>query len=288
MVGKMFGIFLFCRMGLNILQQLAASKQFQSFVERAWDGEGSWMVGRLNGRRYFWASRACRVVWGFLPSQELLRISRHRKWWSQEAKKQISPIELNGETIEDPIIMVDKFNNFFSNIGPELQTKILSCNENPSEYLGKAVPNSMFLAPTTDQEIMDTIGNLKNTTSVGCDNIPLHLIKFCETEFTVIPSQLINNSMTEGIFSWLAESCKNYSVFKSADPKSLTNYRPISILTTFSKIFEKIVAVRLNGFITKNIILHENQFGFRSGLSTSMALLQLVNELTESIDDKKI
>ena len=80
MVGKMFGIVLFCRMGLNILQQLAASKQFQSFVERAWDGEGSWMVGGLNGRSYLWASRACRVVWGFLPSQELLRISRHRKW----------------------------------------------------------------------------------------------------------------------------------------------------------------------------------------------------------------
>ena len=146
----------------------------------------------------------------------------------------------------------------------------------------------MFLAPTTDQEIVDTIGNLKNTTSVGCDNIPLHLIKFCKTEFAVILSQLINNSMTEGIFPDGLKVAKIIPVFKSTDPKSLTNYRPISILTTFSKIFEKIVAVRLNGFITKNIILHENQFGFRSGLSTSMALLQLVNELTKSIDDKKI
>ena len=78
--GKMFEIFLFCRRELHILQQFAASKQFQSFVGRAWDGEGSWMVVGLNGKSYLWASRACRVVWGSPPSQELRRISRRRKW----------------------------------------------------------------------------------------------------------------------------------------------------------------------------------------------------------------
>ena len=80
MEGKMFEIFLFCRRELHILQQFAASKQFQSFVGRAWDGEGSWMVGGLNGRSFLWASRACRVVWGSRSSQELRRISRRRKW----------------------------------------------------------------------------------------------------------------------------------------------------------------------------------------------------------------
>ena len=70
-----------------------------------------------------------------------------------QAKKQISQIELNGETIEDPIIMADKFNNFFSNIGPELQKKIPSCNKNPSEYLSKAVPNSIFDETNAIQQI---------------------------------------------------------------------------------------------------------------------------------------
>jgi len=54
------------------------------------------------------------------------------------------------------------------------------------------------------------------------------------------------------------------------------------------KIFEKIAAVRLKEFITKNNILHDNQFGFCSGLSKCMALLQLVDELTGSLDDNRI
>ena len=49
MEGKMFEIFLLCMRELHI-QRFTASKQFQSFVGRAWDGEGSWVVGRLNGR----------------------------------------------------------------------------------------------------------------------------------------------------------------------------------------------------------------------------------------------
>ena len=66
----------------------------------------------------------------------------------------------------------------------------------------------------------------------------------------------------------------------------INNYRPISILTPCSKIFEKIVSTRLVEYLTKNSIIHENQFGFRNGLSTSMALLQLVDELADSIDNK--
>ena len=150
------------------------------------------------------------------------------------------------------------------------------------------VVNSMFMAPTTDEEIVDTIANLKNTSSLGCDGIPLHIIKFCKLELAAILSHLINTSMSEGIFPERLKVAKVIPILKSADPKSITNYRPISILTTFSKIFEKIAAVRLKEFITKNNILHGNQFGFRSGLSTCMALLQLVDELTGSLDDNKI
>jgi len=84
----------------------------------------------------------------------------------------------------------------------------------------------------------------------------------------------------EGIFPDSLKIAKIIPIYKSGDSKSLTNYRPISILSVFSKIFEKIISIRLKQFITSNNILHENQFGFRGGLLTSMALLQLVDELT--------
>ena len=76
-------------------------------------------------------------------------------------------------------------------------------------------------------------------------------------------------------------------VFKAGDLKSVTNYRPISILPIFSKIFEKVIYKRLDDFLTKNEILHKNQFGFRARLSTCTALLQLVDKITGSIDRRK-
>ena len=56
---------------------------------------------------------------------------------------------------------------------------------------------------------------------------------------------------------------------------------------SFSKIFEKVVSTRLIKYLDANNILHQSQFGFRAKLSTSMALLELVDEISKSIDDKK-
>ena len=78
------------------------------------------------------------------------------------------------------------------------------------------------------------------------------------------------------------------AVFKAGDSKCISNYRPISVLSVISKIFEKVVCNRLNNYITDNAILHENQYGVRLKLSTNLALLHLNNDLSQSIDDGKI
>ena len=201
--------------------------------------------------------------------------------------KKIGQIEIDGSTVENPEIIANKFNNFFTNIGPDLQKHIPTCSEKPSNYLKHSVTNSMFLSPTTDYEISDIISNLKQTNSLGYDGIPLHIIKASNSELSHVLSDIINCSMEEGIFPDSLKIAKIIPVYKAGDSKSITNYRPISILSPFSKIFEKIISVRLNQYIDNNNILHENQFGFRSGLSTCMALLQLVDELTDSIDSRK-
>ena len=116
----------------------------------------------------------------------------------------------------------------------------------------------------------------------------MHIIKSSNSELSYILSHIINCSIVEGIFHDSLKIAKIIPIYKSGDSKSITNYRPISILSVFSEIFEKIISIRLKQFMTSSNILHENQFGFRRGLLTSMALLQLVDELTESIDSKKV
>ena len=91
-----------------------------------------------------------------------------------------------------------------------------------------------------------------------------------------------------GIFPDALKIAKVVPVYKNGDVKCVSNYRPISVLPTLSKITEKIVYNRLNKYLTDNSILHANQFGFREKLSTSMALLELVDKLSEAADKKHI
>ena len=65
---------------------------------------------------------------------------------------------------------------------------------------------------------------------------------------------------------------------------ALTNYRPISVLTFFTKVFEKIVYNKLFNFISDNNILYDHQYGFRNGRSTQQAIITLVDRITKSQD----
>jgi retron-type reverse transcriptase len=75
-------------------------------------------------------------------------------------------------------------------------------------------------------------------------------------------------------------------VHKGGSKTDLNNYRPISILTLFSKLFEKVFYNRLINFINKNSLLSPNQFGFRSGRSTSIAISSVVSSLLSKSQTK--
>jgi len=75
-------------------------------------------------------------------------------------------------------------------------------------------------------------------------------------------------------------------IFKKGDRSSVTNYRPISLLNTFSTIFESIIATRLNKFLAKYDILYNYQFGFRNKHSTKLALLDSIDDILNSLNDK--
>ena len=70
--------------------------------------------------------------------------------------------------------------------------------------------------------------------------------------------------------------------------KTISNYRPISVLPAFSKILERLIYNRLLDFINKHeLILSKNQYGFRQNISTSMALIDLVDKISTSIENNE-
>ena len=76
-------------------------------------------------------------------------------------------------------------------------------------------------------------------------------------------------------------------VFKKGNKECIENYRPVSILPVFGKVFEKILYKQLYSFLSSNSVLHDQQFGFRKGHSTTHALHKSVNDRTKSIAKNK-
>ena len=188
--------------------------------------------------------------------------------------------------IKDPVEIAKKFNKFFINIGSELREKIPTSSITPNHFLKGHYSDSMFLLPTTTEEVTDIIHNLKNSTSVGHDNISTKLIKSCAAALAPVLAHINNQSLTEGLFPDAMKIAKVVPIFKNGDANNVSNYRPISILPAFSKITEKLMYSRLDKYLKNNIILHQNQFGFRAKLSTSMALLELMDKLSGAMDEK--
>src|SRR6188768_3865486 len=96
---------------------------------------------------------------------------------------------------------------------------------------------------------------------------------------------IYNLSINAGIFPDKLKIAKVIPIFKKGDKSEISNYRPISLLSVFSKVFEKIVAKRIISFLSKYAIISDNQFGFRPNHSTTTALLSTIDEIYNSIDD---
>jgi len=79
---------------------------------------------------------------------------------------------------------------------------------------------------------------------------------------------------------------KSALFYKNGDKSHISNCRPISVLPSFSKIFAKIVYNRLMSYLTNCNILTNNQFGFRNTYSTAMAVLEMVDNISDAIDNK--
>ena len=155
------------------------------------------------------------------------------------------------------------FNDFFTNIGTKLANKISPLDSNyvsPLKFKNKQ--NSVFLNPTNTDEIIKITKNIKASNSSGIDNISTKLLKMIMNEIAPILSHIFNRSLLSGIVPSQLKIAKVNPIFKSGDKQMFSNYRPISILPSISKILENIMYTRLFDFVTKNENLSPHQYGF--------------------------
>jgi len=192
--------------------------------------------------------------------------------------------KINNSDVYDKSIIVEKFNEYFTNIGPSLANNIPDMADNPLSYMKGNYKESFMLFPTTDSEVINIVKEFKPKTSSGYDNIPTDILKLSINYIAPHLSTIINNSFITGCVPEALKIAKVYPVYKSGDKSNICNYRPISVLPSFSKIYEKLVYNRLINYLEKHSILNSCQFGFRSSRSTAMAVLEMTDKISEAID----
>ena len=176
---------------------------------------------------------------------------------------------------------------FFVNIGPTLADDIPISNDTFSTYLTDAVGDTLFLKPVTQAEIINLVNNTKSKKSKDHDDIDMCLVKKL-IPYLVIPLEhIFNISLQTGVFPDCMKIARVIPLFKNGNINDFTNYRPISLLSQFSKILENIFHNRMMSFIEEKNILYESQYGFRKNMSTYLAILELVENITSSIDGCK-
>ena len=156
-------------------------------------------------------------------------------------------------------------NNAYHDIG-ELGLVQISSFE---DYLPPTNPVSIYLHDCSPDEIRDIIMEFQNGKS---SDVPIHVIKMASPVISSVICVLYNRCMTNGGFLDELKMGRISPIYKKEDEQLLENYRPVSTLPIFGKIFEKIIYARLYSFVTTKNLIYGNQYGFLKGHSTNHAI----------------
>ena len=137
------------------------------------------------------------------------------------------------------------------------------------------------------EEILQLVVNAKSKKSKDHDQFDMCLVKKVIPHIVKPLAHICNTSLMNGIFPDRMKIARVIPLFKNGDVKEFSNYRPVSILSQFSKILEKVFHNRLMSFINDKQILNNSQFGFRKNISTALAIIELVEEIITAIVEGK-
>ena len=197
--------------------------------------------------------------------------------------KRVGSDQISFNSSEIPDIM----NEYFSSIGHNLASKMPNSQKQFFDYLPKSRnADSFFFNPVTQTEIESEIMNTPLNKAHGLYSFPIRILRSARYILSHPLSVLINKSVEYGIYPTKLKLAKVIPVHKGNDESDPSNYRPISLLSVFNRIFEKMMYTRLKSFLDKFSILYDSQYGFREKRSTEHAILEITNQIQTNMDRK--
>ena len=223
---------------------------------------------------------------------KILRSAINKK--DKKSNNSISSILHNNQTVTCPETIANILNEYFCSEPTNIVNGI-----SPFPKEGGADPESLTNGggagipsfrsadlQVGSEEIYAALSSLETKNSLDADNLSMQFIKKCFDTIITPFQHIVNLSLSSGIIPSQFKIAKVIPIFKSGDPRLPNNYRPISLLSNFSKILEKIMYNRLINFIEHHNLLSKHQFGFRKNHSTIHPMVLLDNYISEALNNK--
>lgn len=188
-----------------------------------------------------------------------------------------------GDLIFENASISERFNEYFIESVNELKSNLTESLHPISE---RSVAESMVLEETTEEEAIEIIMSLKNS-APGIDGIKSVHVKAIANEIAPLFVHLMNKMMSKGIYPDVFKTAIVTPINKTGRNTDVSDYRPVSVLTTFNKIAEKIIYKRLTGFTDGYLnILYKHQYGYRKKSNTETAAMEMINYVQLALDKK--
>ena len=154
-----------------------------------------------------------------------------------------------------------------------------------SIFYRKELKEHFFLSPINTAELLREIKSLNPKKACGADCIGAKIILLCPDVFANNLTTIFNEALEIGEYPTLLKIAKVIPLYKKGQKCQANNYRPIGLLSSFNKIFEKNLCKQLTNFLQCNNVLFKYQFGFRKLYSTTLALVEFTDKVRSLLDE---
>jgi len=205
----------------------------------------------------------------------------------------IQKLTVDGTHLTNQQCIAEGLNKYFTSIVDVINsTKLPTPSDNTSQLytylrLDKSTPYPpMVFKSFSTNEIISIIKSLKTKNSFGYDEISPRILRISANYISSPLTHICNRVISMGVFPDRMKYSTVTPVHKKGVLTDPSNYRPISVITSFGKVLETALYERMAEYISYNSIMTDQQFGFRKGYSTDEAIFKLVHEVLNALNDK--
>ena len=181
----------------------------------------------------------------------------------------------------------NEYNRFFATVGVEIQKKLgIKIQSTPTNEPEINLQPKFEFHPENQEIIEKLIDNIRIDVATGEDNIGARLIKDMKLTISPVLTRIINTGYKCNTFPDCMKKAAIKVIHKKESTEEISNYRPISILPTLSKIFERAAVNQIVNYLETNNLLSSSQHAYRRHHSTVTCLFEAINYIHRMIDNK--